>query len=394
MMIDRERIIHYVLDLVSAPPGKLPERAANRWDDLIRGAYSLRIIHPVAAWILDMWPDRLRENLAGELKCELSRNIARNAAISAQVGHLSSLFNGNGIPCIFIKGAAGQVRSLYPPGWRFMSDIDIIIPDGGVDEAVRLMKNEGYHELPDSIVQIHHVQALTHSDHVSSVELHTEPYPRAPHEPTMLPEIQAHVEHITRKGETVPVPSITDHVWILTRTDPVGRPFLPRLEDVIELALIESAGYDVDFDRLIERAERERMPGLMSGMSYACSVYGGMSPFAPVDRERIRRWESWSLEIRRRLLRKTRWESSRQRFVAVTFLANPGFIHGIGFFAWLCKLVCHTDRFVPGATGEPCRATRYYRVIKLGITYVLAAAEYRLFRMKGFIRPERVVDVT
>ena len=391
-MIDRERIIHYVLDLVSAPPGKLPERAANRWDDLLRGAHSLRIIHPVAAWILDMWPDRLRENLVEELKCELSRNIARNAAISAQVEHLSTLFGENGISCIFIKGAAGQVRSLYPPGWRFMSDIDIIIPDGVVNEAVRLMKNEGYHELPGSIVQIHHVQPLTHSDHVSSVELHTEPYPRTPHEPMVLPEIRACAEHAAFKGKTVTVPSITDHVWILARTDPVGRPLLPRLEDVIELALINSAGYDVDFDRLIERAEKERMPGLMAGMSYACSVYGGITPFAPVDRERIRRWESWSLELRRRLLHKSRWESSRQRFVAVTFLASPGFIHGISFFAWLCKLVCHTDRFVPGMTGEPCRAARYYRIMKLGITYVLAAVEYWLFRLKGFIHLERAVD--
>ena len=46
-------------------------------------------------------------------------------------------------------------------------------------------------------------------------------------------------------------------------------------------------------------------------------------------------------------------ESSRSRFVAVSFLPSRGFAAKARFFLWLCRLVCYVDRFVPGTAEEP-----------------------------------------
>lgn len=381
-MIDRERIIHYALDLVSAPPGELPARVENRWDDLLRGAFSLRIFHPIAAWLPDMWPAELPETTRRDLHNRLELNKARNAALSIQLVKLAKLFNNHEIACMFFKGAAGLVRNLYPSGWRFMSDIDIIVPEYQISEAFALLKSEKYHEISDAVIQAHHVQALAHPEFVSDVELHSDLYQRTPDSRSVVPEVLSDADRLEFHDVPITVPSITDHAWILMRTDPVSRPFLPRFCDMIEISLINSSGYEIEYERLMRRAHDDSMPGIISGMSYACSTYGGMEPFAPMNVERLRKWEMWSLELRRKFIQGGRWESPRSRFVAVSFLPSRGFAAKARFFLWLCRLVCYVDRFIPGTAEEPSATVKICRIMKLALTYFLTLTEYLTYRIQ------------
>ena len=125
-MIQHKRFIHYVLDVISAPPGELPTRARGLWNSLADAAIPLKIFFPLSIWVLEMWEDELPNSLRDDLKAGVSKNIARNAALSIQIAKLSKLFHDAGLTCTFIKGSAALVRNIFPPGWRYLSDIDIL----------------------------------------------------------------------------------------------------------------------------------------------------------------------------------------------------------------------------------------------------------------------------
>ena len=192
---------------------------------------------------------------------------------------------------MFIKGGACLIRDLYPPGCRFLSDIDVLFHEHHLQNAFGLLKSEGYNIIDDNIIHAHHFPALEHPLYASALELHRAPYPTTPMSGYVLPGIWKNSETLQYLHEKVIVPSVTDHAWILMRTDPISRPLLPRLCDVIELALLKTNGTAIDFDCLCQRAQEENLPNIASGMSYSCSIYGGMEPFAPMVHERLKRWE-------------------------------------------------------------------------------------------------------
>ena len=93
-----------------------------------------------------------------------------------------------------------------------------------------------------------------------------------------MPNIWHDANILLLNNKEVTFPSITDHVWILMRTDVVQRPFLPRLCDAIEIFLILKKNYSFDSDILNKRAKQEIVPAIVRGMSYACSRYMGINP--------------------------------------------------------------------------------------------------------------------
>ncbi len=70
--------------------------------------------------------------------------IAEEKKARCQIKELKEILDSEGIPFIPLKGASAMLR-LYPqPGLRTFVDLDILIPDDGVDQFKRAMKIAGY----------------------------------------------------------------------------------------------------------------------------------------------------------------------------------------------------------------------------------------------------------
>ncbi len=382
-MIQFEKIFHYLLDVLSLPQDKLPSRVNGKWDEALKVAVSLDIYYPVAAWVLKSWDNEIPHSLRDKLRYDLRANEVRNALYADHIIRLAGLFDNNNIPFLVLKGGAALIMDIFPAGWRYMSDIDVLFKKNQACEAYDLLQQHGYIPAKDAVSRIHQLRALRHPDY-SEVDLHIDPYPclHLQDEGPVMPSIWENSIRHEFHGKTISIPSYTDHIWILMRRKLLGQPLLPRLCDVIELALLTKKGATIEIEYLNRLAQRENLTNVISGMSYACSKYGGMKPFAPMESDHLRSWEAWSLELRKKLIHKIRLESPRLRFVVVFFISTKGFMSKLRFCLWLNKLIGHIDRFDYEVPKVPSYSLRLYRILKFVGTLILSALEYRLYSTK------------
>ena len=72
-------------------------------------------------------------------------NLERNRNILDQCSRINSLLKSHGITPVFMKGAGNMLDGLYPDqGERIMADIDILTGPGHMEDAARLLMQEGY----------------------------------------------------------------------------------------------------------------------------------------------------------------------------------------------------------------------------------------------------------
>lgn len=88
---------------------------------------------------------RLRELLAGRLK----EVAARNLFLAAQLGEVVAALDG--IPVCPLKGIY-LLETIYrcDPECRVLRDLDLLVPEGRVDEAVERLEGAGFAESPSS----------------------------------------------------------------------------------------------------------------------------------------------------------------------------------------------------------------------------------------------------
>jgi hypothetical protein len=382
-MIQFEKIIHYLLDILSLSPGELPHRVNGKWDEMLKVAVSLDIYYPIAAWILESWDNEIPHSLRNKLVYDLKANEVRNILHADHIIKLTGLFDKKSIPFLVLKGGAALVMDIFPAGWRYMSDIDILLRKNQANEAFELLQHHGYLPVKGATSRAHQLRELRHPNCSGEVDLHTDPYPclRLQDEET-IPSIWDNAVRYEFLGKTITVPSCADHAWILMRRKLMVQPLFPRLCDVIELALLAKKEVTIDTGYLQRLAQKESLSNIISGMSYSCSKYGGMEPFAPMDNEHLRRWEAWSLELRKKFVHKIKLESPRLRFVVVYFISPKGFVAKLSFSLWLNKLIGHIDMFDREVPKETSSFFRIYRLAKFVGTFILSALEYYFYNIK------------
>lgn len=87
----------------------------------------------------------LPANLVTHLKNIHGLNLERNEIILDHIRQINDLLKQNDIIPIFMKGAGNMLDGLYSgPGERIMSDIDILTGPAHMEEAARLLMQEGY----------------------------------------------------------------------------------------------------------------------------------------------------------------------------------------------------------------------------------------------------------
>jgi hypothetical protein len=129
----------------------------------------------------------LLQLLPGELTEHLSAihaiNTSRNQQIIEQSLELVSILKQEGIEPVFLKGAGYLLQHLHPdPGDRIMSDIDILVPEELLENAARVLSDNGYFHPVEfeeaDFEEHHHLPGFEHKNYVAMVELHHSIFPR------------------------------------------------------------------------------------------------------------------------------------------------------------------------------------------------------------------------
>jgi Uncharacterised nucleotidyltransferase len=127
---------------------------------------------------------RLPEDFALYLDFVHTENSRRNHALRVQLRETAGCLNEIGIEPVVLKGAIRLVDGLYPDlGWRFMRDLDLLVPRDRRFDVVARLASIGYSftlepaELP---VQHRHLPPLGRDSDGAVVEIHTELVPARP----------------------------------------------------------------------------------------------------------------------------------------------------------------------------------------------------------------------
>lgn len=119
----------------------------------------------------------LSADFARILRAARHYNRKRNAAYSAALEETCLLLNGIGIEPVLLKGANRLVDDLYPDtSYRFLNDLDLLVPAGKAAEAHALMRSRGY-RAPFPFAPPHHLPLLEHPRLPIAIELHHQPLP-------------------------------------------------------------------------------------------------------------------------------------------------------------------------------------------------------------------------
>lgn len=123
--------------------------------------------------------------LAGPLPPDLRDYLAamraageeRNRELRADLRRIVAVLNGAGIEPVLLKGALRLVDGLFPgDAWRFMHDLDLLVPAAAVDGARRALDALRWTEKPAGDGEDgRHALVLVRPDGLSRLELHDEP---------------------------------------------------------------------------------------------------------------------------------------------------------------------------------------------------------------------------
>jgi len=349
------------------------------WDKIITLADRLRVSFILAGLLSEHENPDIPDDIMEYYQWQLNSNKARNASLSLQIRSIAQTFHKSDIPFMFIKGGACLARGLYPAGWRSMTDLDILVHREDKERALDSLLLAGYNKRTDGIEQTHHMPPLFNPDYPGEIELHTTPYPIGAADQNLLNGLWTNSDKINFMGASIIVPNPTDHVWIMLRTDTIGRVTIPRLSDIIEYSLITDNKLVIDNEILIERAKNDKIPNLVKAFLDYKEPFDINSGVFAIKNPDYALWEKISRIILEKELQNNRWHSSRRRFLAIRFLPSGGLKNRIKFGAWLTKEIVFTDRFEPGEFKEKPLISKTLTYLKIGVLFFISGIEYLIY---------------
>lgn len=188
---------------------------------------------------------RLPEDFRLYLEFIHAENSRRNETLRLQLAEAAACLNEAGIQPVLLKGAIRLVDGLYPdPGWRFMRDLDLLIPRDRLSDAVVRLSSLGY-GFPESAAewpaQHKHLPPLRRDGDAAVIELHAEPL-SSRHGLCTAEGVQARSKLADLDGTQVRIPDIVDQVAQLIGHDRFDRYLrgsrMVLLRSVFETALL------------------------------------------------------------------------------------------------------------------------------------------------------------
>lgn len=144
-----------------------------------------------------------------------AENSRRNEALRLQLAEAAACLNAVDIQPVLLKGAIRLVDGLYPdPGWRFMRDLDLLIPRDRLSDAVARLNLLGYgfrENAAEWSAQHKHLPPLRRDGDAAVIEIHAEPL-SGRHGLWSAESVQARSKLVDLDGTQIRIPDIADQV--------------------------------------------------------------------------------------------------------------------------------------------------------------------------------------
>ncbi|HUF71401.1 MAG TPA: nucleotidyltransferase family protein [Gammaproteobacteria bacterium] len=191
-------------------------------------------------------------------------NAERNERIRRQTLECVAALNRAGVVPMPLKGAAYLLSGLYAePGERFLSDIDLLIPEAAASRASAALAGIGFRAAPSRFdyTEHHHLPTLIRTLNDVAVELHTAPVLPLARVSLSSDEIWAGATEHESRGCRWRTASVTDTAMLSFLHGEVVDRALARC--VVDLRgfqdlfrLVDRANGEIDWERNRNRASR------------------------------------------------------------------------------------------------------------------------------------------
>jgi hypothetical protein len=216
---------------------------ATPWPRLVTLSGVHLMTPAMAACLLDLaLTGPLPPALEAYLLATRAAATTRNDRLAAQLQEVARCLNGIEIAPVLLNGAIRLVDGLYPdPAWRFMHDLNLLIPAHRVAAAQTALEAAGWQPVGGEAEDGHHV-TLVHPAAEVRLALHTAPL--AEPYASLLPaaRVLARARPLDLGPATAAVPALEDQLVHLVAHGMLQHAFLFTgrclLRDVVELVLL------------------------------------------------------------------------------------------------------------------------------------------------------------
>ena len=266
------------------------------WESLLRAARHGSLLSRVA-WLatqnglMDHLPAKIQFHFQSALR------VAQSQAVSVnwEVAQIKAALSAAAIPVVLLKGAAYIKGSYAPASGRLLSDIDIMVPKGRLDDAERAFCKYGW--LPSKLDPydqryyrewMHELPPMRHLERGTTLDLHH----------TILPPTALLKPDVDKLWKSVVGIENEQGLYVLSSVDMVlhsathlfhDGELEHGLRDLVDMdALIrEFSGQSQFFERLIERAvELNLERPLFYALTYCKAFLGTPIPLEIFSREK------------------------------------------------------------------------------------------------------------
>jgi hypothetical protein len=116
------------------------------WERVVGHASADFVLPAFAAAVRDLeLTEALDPDLGAFLEAIHAANLERNGELRQELAAAVRVLNRAGIQPVLLKGAIRLVDDLYPDdGWRMLRDLDLLVPNASLAEAIRAFDQAGY----------------------------------------------------------------------------------------------------------------------------------------------------------------------------------------------------------------------------------------------------------
>jgi hypothetical protein len=170
-------------------------------------------------------------------------NIARNTFLLTETAAIIDTLNKGGLIPVVLKGVAFLVDDPAARAWRFMRDVDLLVPASDLGAAVERLERLGFARATDDYDPEHeaHFPPLVSPCRTYSVELHTRLFGRGAHG-IDVERLAARARPMSLGAATIAMPHLDDRIaHLLAHAQLHNRGHVARrlvLKDVLDLAML------------------------------------------------------------------------------------------------------------------------------------------------------------
>jgi hypothetical protein len=271
------------------------------WETLVATAASEGVLPAV-------FPQMQRLGFASELPSEVldffssfqQLSLERNRAILAEAEEIGGLLSGCGIEAVFLKGIAYLLTGVYAdPCERYLSDIDILVPETQLRAAVKALRDAVYVESDSRAIASaghHHALLYRPNQLTPGIEVHRSIGLAACE--ALLPacDVLFHSKSWNIAGSGVRVPSlehlIIHHVAHSQIHQEYCERISPSLRSMYDFLLLTRQFKSIDWAEIEQRFSRQRQYGTLAlYLLRVHAILGAELPF-PVR-------QNWLTDVRR-----------------------------------------------------------------------------------------------